>query len=115
MKKSVGIGLTFLAALGVGAGAQRRLDPCTAASFNDQACQAAIQNGGYCWNGRWVRMKYSQPYPYYFDVYDAFVSGGGITSPAEVGACGPPVSSLSHLTGRRGGFGATSCGHTAHG
>ncbi len=113
MKKSLGVGLTVLAAVGVATAAEKRPDPCAAGTFNDQACQAAVQNRGYCWNGRWVRMNYPQPYPYYFDVYDAFVSGGGITTPAEVDACGPPLTGW--IYGRRGGFGHTSRGHAAHG
>jgi hypothetical protein len=123
MKKSVGVGLTVLAAFGVSARA-KQLDPCAAATFNEVACQAAIQNRGYCWNGRWVRMKYRQPYPYYFDVYDEFVATGGIATPVEVGTCSQAIGDWIHL-GRRGfagahgsghgGFGSTACGHAAHG
>ena len=115
MKRSLGLSLTVLAAFGVAARAQKRLDPCAAASFNGEACQAAVQNRGYCWNGRWVRMKYRQPYPYYFDVYDEFVATGGVASPAEVGSCGPATHFWSGHGGRHGGFGSTACGHSAHG
>jgi hypothetical protein len=120
MKKSIGVSLTILAAFGVSARAERRLDPCAAATFNDQACQEAVQNRGYCWNGRWVRMKYRQPYPYYFDVYDEFVAVGGVTTPAEVGTCGPAIDGWSRLLRHgshgagHGGFGSTACGHAAH-
>src|SRR5580700_7351975 len=73
MKKSASVSLTVVAAFGIAAQAQPRLDPCAAASFNEQACQAAVQNRGYCWNGQWVKLKYHYAYPYYYDAYQAYM------------------------------------------
>jgi hypothetical protein len=50
-------------------------------------------------------MNYRQEYPYYFDLYDAYVSGGGIVTPAEVGDC--PVA--------WGGFGRRFHGRSGRG
>jgi hypothetical protein len=116
MKSSASVGLTIVAAVALGAPAAQRLDPCASATFNESACQAAIQNRGYCSNNRWVRMTYRQPYPYYYDAYQNFVGTGGTVSAAQAGSCGAPGGFwiFSHGGSHRG-FGATGAGHTAHG
>jgi hypothetical protein len=43
MKKSFGISLTVLAAFGVSARAERRLDRCAAATFNEQSRSIALR------------------------------------------------------------------------
>ena len=78
-------------------------------------CRAAVENRGYCWNGRWVKLRYSSPYPYYFDSYLAYIANGGTIDPAAVGSCGPPHGIFGGAHGiSRGGFGISAC-HTAHG
>jgi hypothetical protein len=115
MKKSAAVRLTVVAAVGIAARGQTRPDPCSAATFNEAACRAAVDNRGYCWNGRWVRLRYSHPYPYYFDSYLAHVANGGVIDPAAVGSCGPPHGFFASGHGiSRGGFGTTAC-HAAHG
>lgn len=116
MKRSASVGLTVLAAFSMVARAQQRLSPCATTSFNEQACQAAIQTGGYCWNGRWVKLRYNNPYPYYYDLYQEYVANGGVVNAAVVGTC---VAPTRRTTGGHGvahrGFGATGCGHGATG
>lgn len=118
MKKSAHVRLTVVAALGVAAAhAQPRLDPCSAPSFNEQACQAAIQNRGYCWNGRWVTLKYHYPFPYYYDAYQELIANGGIVNPAAVGSCGPrrvTAIASSHAVGRAGFGSSGACHASAH-
>ena len=46
MKKSAGVRLTIVAAVGIAAYGQNRPDPCGAGSFNETACQAAVQAKG---------------------------------------------------------------------
>jgi len=59
LKKSIGVRLTLVTAVGIPAArVQPRQDPCSAATFDEQACQAAVQNRGYCWNGKWVGLRY---------------------------------------------------------
>jgi hypothetical protein len=116
MKKSVAVRLTVVTAVGIAARAQPRQDPCSAATFNEQACQAAVQNHGYCWNGRWVGLKYHYPFPYYYDAYLAYVSNGGVGNPAAVAPCGPPHRFFSGAHGiSRAGFGSSGACHAAHG
>jgi len=115
MKRSASVSLTVVAAVSMAAGGQRRLDPCAAASFNEQACQAAIQSRGYCWNGRWVQLKYHYPFPYYYDAYQEYMANGGVVNAAVVGSCGPPTRTFFGAHGAaRAGFGATGAGHGAH-
>jgi hypothetical protein len=117
MKKSVAVRLTVVAAVGIAARAQPRQDPCSAATFNEQACQAAVQNRGYCWNGRWVGLKYHYSFPCYYDAYLDYVSNGGVATPAAVVSCGPPHRFFSGAHGiSRAGFGSSggAC-HAAHG
>jgi hypothetical protein len=90
MRKSSAVKLTVVAAIGIAAQAQQRPDPCQSATFNAQACSEAVQRRGYCFNGQWVRMKYSYPYPYYYDRYQAYSVLVGASTPLSVGACGAP-------------------------
>jgi hypothetical protein len=114
MKRSASVSLTVVAAVSMAAGRQQRLDPCEAANFNEQACEAAIQSRGYCWNGRWVRLKYHFPYPYYYDAYQEYLANGGVVNAAAVGSCGPPSRVVFGSHGAaHGGFGATGACHAA--
>src|SRR5271157_2084561 len=113
MKRSVSVSLTVVAAVSMAARGQPRLDPCATASFNEQACQAAVQNHGYCWNGKWVRLKYHYPFPYYYDAYQEYMANGGAVSAATVGSCGPPAAVMGAHGTARAGFGATGAGHGA--
>jgi len=117
MKRSGAVSLTVVAAFGVAARAEHRLDPCATANFNEAACAAAVQNRGYCWNGRWVRVKYHYPYPYYFDAYQEFLANGGTVSAAVLGSCSPSGEGGA-LFGAHGasraGFGSTGACHSGH-
>jgi len=116
MKRSASVGLTVVAAVSLAARGQPRLDPCATASFNEQACEAAIQNRGYCWNGRWVRLKYHYPFPYYYDAYQEYLENGGLVDAAQVGSCGPPMHiAFGGHGGARGGFGGHGACHSAGG
>jgi hypothetical protein len=119
VKKSAGVKLTIVVAIGVAAHAAPRPEPCSSAGFNEQACQEAIQQQGYCSNGRWVRLKYRYPYPYYYDAYQDYAASGGVANPVVVDACTAP--SISGFCGffaghsaAHGGFGASGACHSAH-
>ena len=122
MKKSATITLTVVAAAGLAACGRRHPDPCVAATFNQQACQEAIDRGGYYWQGSWYPMSYHYPYPYYFDSYQTYVSHGGRVTSAPAGSyAGSRYASgttAGHSSGSssgvvRGGFGSTGAGHGA--
>ncbi|MBZ5620892.1 MAG: hypothetical protein LAQ69_19505 [Acidobacteriia bacterium] len=118
MKKSARVTLTVVAVVGLASCGRRRMDPCQPASFNQQACQEAIDRGGYYWQGSWFPMVYHYPYPYYYDSYRGYVSGGGRVYSAPAGAyshstASGPSSSPSSSGVQRGGFGSTGAGHGA--
>jgi hypothetical protein len=102
MRRTTSITLTAAASMGVALAGQSRVDPCGLAAFNESVCEKAVQEGGYYWDGKWTRMKYSQPYPYYYDLYREYLDNGGPVSAAPTGAYDVPVT--------RGGFGSTGAG-----
>ena len=109
MKKSSKVRLTVVAAIGMAACGERRPDPCQPQSFNDQACQDAVQHHGYYWHGTWMPMTYGYPYPYYYDSYRRYASTGGTVTSAPTGS----YSATGSV--ERGGFGDTGAGHGAGG
>jgi hypothetical protein len=118
MKKSVQVTLTAVAAFGLAACRRHGQDPCESASFSQQACEDAVANGGYYWNGSWMPMTYHYPYPYYFDSYQKYVGSGHTVNPAPGQRYGRPA--MASPAGDpaspgvvRGGFGSTGAGHGA--
>jgi hypothetical protein len=113
MKKSAQVTLTVVAAMGL-ACSRRPADPCGSSTFSENACQEAVRDGGYHWHGAWFPMVYRSPYPYYFDAYRSYVSGGGASRPAPANAYSRPASGSGGQHGvsvPRGGFGSTGAGH----
>ena len=110
MKKSTGISLTVVATVALAGCNRQRVDPCSQATFNEQACQQAVNQGGYYWRGSWVPMPYTHPYPYYYDSYRSYVSRGGSVRAAPSESYGKTfghgVTSVP-----RGGFGGIGSGH----
>jgi hypothetical protein len=106
MKKSTKVTLTVVAAMGLASCGRSRRNPCDASYFNELACQEAVRSGGYYWGGSWVPVRYSYPYPYYFDHYRTFVGGGGRVYAA-------PSGSYSTPSVTRGGFGSTGAAHAS--
>ena len=111
MKRSAEVTLTLVAAIGMAGCGRERRDPCDAAAFSEEACREAVQNGGYYWYGSWVPMRYSNPYPYYYDRSHSYAAGGGVVSPAPGKAYGRTAGSGAGVV--RGGFGSTGGGHGA--
>ena len=108
MRKPVRVTLTVVATVALAGCSRRRLDPCDSATFNEMACQEAVQNGGYYWGGSWYPMYYSHPYPYYYDQYHSYVVRGGSVVSAPGASYARPSGGVV-----RGGFGATGEGHGA--
>lgn len=105
MRKSVRVTLTVAAGVALAACGSKRVDPCDAATFSDEACQDAIAKGGYYWGGSWYPMGYSYPYPYYYDSYRSYVARGGTVRAAPAGSYSPAGSVV------RGGFGEAGGAH----
>jgi len=114
MKKSSKVTLTVVAVVGLASCNRRRLDPCEAGTFDEAACQQAVQGGGYYWQGTWYPMTYHYPYLYYYDSYRRHTSSGGTMVHAPSGAYSRPSASAPSSPGVvRGGFGATGAAHAA--
>lgn len=110
MKKTGKLTLTILAVVGMSMCNRRRMDPCQPETFNEQACQSAVNGGGYYYQGSWYPMHYSHPYPYYYDSYHTYVSRGGTVNRGAAGAYSHPSSGVT-----RGGFGSIGAGHSSGG
>lgn len=91
--------LALAASVGTALAGQPPLDPCGLASFNEVVCERAINEGGYFWNGKWKKATYSQPYPYYYDLYNDYLAQGGYVNAVPPESWDAPV--------QRGGFGST--------
>jgi hypothetical protein len=114
MKKSARITLTVVATMGLAGCIRRHPDPCESVTFNEQACQDAVRNGGYYWGGSWIPMGYRYPYPFYYDSYRSYVSSGGTVEAAPTEAYGRTFGGHSPSSGvERGGFGGIGAGHGA--
>jgi hypothetical protein len=103
MKRSASVTLTLVVTL-TAARAQQNPDPCDAATFNKNVCKAAVRRGEYCSQGAQFATSYQQPYPYYYDLYQNYVSQGGAVAPSDAGIC--RGGSAVH-----GGFGSTGAAH----
>ncbi|MES2521379.1 MAG: hypothetical protein V4617_01685 [Gemmatimonadota bacterium] len=81
MKKSSNIQLLFLNSLVLSAVACDHtppgVDPCNQQTFNQPACEVAVQNRGYHYHGAWVPMMYLNPYPFYLNRHSSYVARGG--------------------------------------
>ena len=96
--------------------AQQALDPCDPTTFSAKVCKVAVKHKGYCDGSTWVPMTYSQPYPNYYDSYQAYLASGGAVTAAEAGNCRRPSHGFFGAHGvARGGFGSIGAGHHAGG
>jgi len=113
MKKSAKVTLTAVAAMGLAMCGRRHPDPCSAATFNQMACEEAVRSRGYYWQGTWYPMTYSYPYPYYYDSYRRYTSSGGTVVSAPGISYGRPSAAAPAASSgvERGGFGSTGSSH----
>ena len=98
MKKSAHIQLLFLNSLVLSAvacdNAQPTVDPCNQQTFNQPACEVAIQNRGYHYHGAWIPMIYPSPYPFYLSGYNSYVARGGTVYSAPMSSYAQQYRSL---------------------
>jgi hypothetical protein len=106
MRRSLRVTLTVVSGVALISCGRRALDPCANQTFNAQACQDAVRSGGYFWNGTWYPMKYTHPYPFYYDSYQSY---HGPSSGASAASYAQPSGV------ERGGFGSTGEAHGASG
>jgi hypothetical protein len=91
-------------------------DPCEQTSYVEMACDSAVANHGYYYNGTWFPHIYSYGALYYYTRYTGFIAGGG-----RVRAMSPtiyvphPSTPAARPSVVRGGFGSIGAGHGAAG
>src|SRR5689334_13400594 len=109
MKKPTPVSLTMVTALGLAANGQAppTPDPCAAPSFNGPVCEIAIRTKGYCWQGSWVSLHYREDYPYFYNLYQQYLSAGATVDPIPAEQC-----HRTHV--HYGGFGTVGAFHAAH-
>lgn len=120
------LALTASAIVGCDSRPPLPVDPCQAATFNAEACQAAVTAHGYYWYGVWHPVVYPYEFGYYSNAYRGFVVGGGVVTRSSASyysssySAGSGSRSLgSDLSGSngtvRGGFGTTAASHASGG
>lgn len=89
MKKSSAIKFTLLNGIIITMGACGPSvlppDPCKPMMYNPMACQEAVQNHGYYYQGDFFPMQYLYPYSYYYGGYNSYLAGGGYILPSPYG------------------------------
>jgi hypothetical protein len=111
-KRSGAVTLTMVAALSFAASAQQSPGPCDASTFNPKVCKNAVRRGGFCSQGKWVPVTYQESYPYYYDLYQNYMSQGGVVDAAPSENCNRPHSGFFGIA--HGGFGSHGASHSAH-
>lgn len=98
MKKSSSIQLLFLNTIILGAtacdDAPPPVDPCSTRTFNQAACEVAVQNRGYHYHGAWIPMLYPSPFGFYSGRYGSYIASGGRVFSAPRSAYEPSYRSF---------------------
>jgi hypothetical protein len=90
MKKSASIKLVFVNTIVLGvSGCDSEpppVDPCNSNTFNQAACEVAVQNRGYHYHGAWIPMVYPSPFLFYYAGYTRQLGAGRpvISAPRSV-------------------------------
>jgi len=116
MKRSRKVEIALVAGLAM-SGCGRR-DPCAPQTFNQDACQDAINHNGYYYGGHWYSHSYSGGFSSYYNDYYYYVRGGGNVTqiapsewsvPNGAPSAGPPgAASTGGDSVSRGIFGSSS-------
>jgi hypothetical protein len=110
MKRSRSVTLTIVAAIAAASCSRRPPDPCDNSSWDSHACEDAVRDRGYYYNGAWYPRSYAYPYSYYSSQYGTYAQRGEAHS-ASSGTFARPSSGGVV----RGGFGSTGAGHGGQG
>lgn len=87
--------------------AERPRDPCIASSYDASACQTAVNQHGYYYDGIFYPHFYGNPYLFYQRNYSGYIAGGGRAAAIEPGHFSPSFSAGTV----RGGFGGSAAAH----
>jgi hypothetical protein len=95
---------------------RRAYDPCAPQTFNQAACQEAIDHNGYYYGGQWYPHTYNGGFSAYYNSYYSYVRNGGTPAnvtpsdwarPAGAATTGPAASSGDSSVSR-GVFGSSA-------
>jgi hypothetical protein len=77
MKRSRKVEIALVAGLAMSGCGRRAYDPCNPQTFNEAACQDAVNHNGYFFDGQWYPHTYSGSYSAYYVGYHNYVLRGG--------------------------------------
>lgn len=86
-------------------------DPCEPDTYQQAACDAAVANHGYFYNGTWYPHVYSYAPFWYLNRYNGFIVGGGRVRSLSPTVYAPSAASPARTGVVRGGFGGIGEGH----
>jgi hypothetical protein len=83
------------------------VDPCLPQTYQQAACEYAVEHRGYYYGGSWYPHVYSHPALFYYNGYSGFVGSGGRVRAISPGNYSPSLggSSAGRSSVVRGGFG----------
>jgi hypothetical protein len=87
--------------------AARPRDPCVSSSYEATACQSAVTQHGYYYDGIFYPHFYGNPYLFYQNSYSGYIAAGGRSAVVEPAHFSPSFSSGTV----RGGFGGSAVAH----
>ena len=122
-KRSAAVPLSLVSALAaaVGCGPSHPavaggVDPCLSPTYQQGACEYAVQHQGYYYGGSWYPHIYSQPALFYYNGYSHYVGSGGSVRVISPGSYAPGIGGAAMPSGARstvvrGGFGGIGAAH----
>ena len=116
MKRSGKVEIALVAGLALTGCGRRAYDPCAPQTFNQDACQEAIRNRGYYYEGNWYSHSYSGGYSNYYNGYYSYMRNGGNVTQIAPSEWSRPAGAPSTGSGSvsRGIFGSSSESSGAH-
>ena len=119
MRRSRKVEIALVAGLAMSGCGRRAYDPCAPQTFNEFACQEAVNHNGYYYGGQWYPHTYYGGYTSYYNGYHSYVSSGGsvtTVSPSQWGRPGQAASTAAGAGTSTGtGDAATSSGSVSRG
>jgi hypothetical protein len=89
--------------------AERPRDPCVPSSYDAPACQSAVTQHGYYYNGLFYPHFYGNSYLFYQSGYSGYIAAGGRSAAIEPSHFSPSFNSGTV----RGGFGGSAEAHAS--
>ena len=110
MKRSTKVEIALVAGLAMSGCGRRAYDPCAPQTFNDLACQEAVNHNGYYYGGHWYPHTYVGGYSSYYNGYYSYVRGGGRVTQIAPSQWSRPSGAAAGTASTSSGQGASSSG-----